>query len=179
MDPLKYPIGEFAEPDGYPEEKITEWIREMENFPAQLRACVTSLESTLLDTPYRDGGWTVRQVVHHLADSHVNCYVRIKLALTEDCPVIKPYNEAVWAELPEARSGPVELSLDLLDAVHRRLVVVLKGMRPGDWDRAYHHPESGKNWKLGNVLALYAWHGRHHLAHITSLAARLQAASAS
>ena len=173
MEDLKYPIGKFNEPQNASAENIKEWIRALEELPAALRAAVESMNDEQLDTPYREGGWTPRQVVHHLADSHMNSYIRFKLAVTENNPVIKPYEEARWAELTEARFAPVEISLNLLEALHKRWTIFLRNLSAEDWNRTYHHPESGKDWKLTHVLALYAWHGKHHLAHITSLCNRM------
>ena len=174
MEELKYPIGKFVEPESYTGEQRAAWIRELEEFPSRLRAAVERLPDDVLDTPYRPGGWTVRQVVHHVADSHMNCYVRFKLALTEDAPVIKPYKEALWANLPEASHAPVSMSLDLLESIHIRLVAMLKNMQASEWDRTYFNPESKRDWKLGSVLALYAWHGKHHLAHVGLVTGRLR-----
>ena len=173
MEDLRYPIGQFryeAEPDQHRREQ---WIDQIAATPANLRAAVAGLSPHQLDTPYRDKGWTVRQVVHHLPDSHLNAYTRIKLALTEDEPTIRPYEEARWAELPDARDGPVELSLTLLDVLHQRWVLLLRSLRPDDFHRRYRHPEHGRLFELDEVVALYAWHGRHHVAHITSLRSRM------
>ena len=134
---------------------------------------MAGLENAQLDTPYRDGGWSVRQVVHHIADSHINSIVRFKLALTEDTPTIRPYDEALWAELGDARSAPVELSLALIDALHARWAVMLRGMTAEDFKRTFHHPEHDRTFPLDRTLAMYAWHGKHHIAHITSLADRM------
>jgi uncharacterized damage-inducible protein DinB len=137
-----------------------------------MRAAVARLTDEQLDTPYRDGGWTVRQVVHHVPESHLNSYVRFKLALTEHEPTIKPYFEDRWAELEDARTAPIELSLNLLDAVHGRWVWFLRSLKPTDFERAFQHPDLGKV-TLDKNVALYAWHGRHHVAHITSLRERM------
>jgi hypothetical protein len=134
---------------------------------------VAGLADTQLDTPYRTGGWTVRQVLHHVPDSHINAYTRFKLALTEADPPIKPYQEARWAELSDGRTAPVALSLDLLEALHRRWVLVLDGLAADDWSRSYLHPNQGRRITLDEGLALYAWHGEHHAAHITSLRRRM------
>jgi hypothetical protein len=134
---------------------------------------VAGLSAEQLDSAYRPGGWTVRQVVHHLPDSHLNGYTRFKLSLTEARPVIKPYEEARWAELPDVRAVPVEVSLDLLDALHRRWVPLLAGIRPDEWARGYHHPEYKRDFSLEEALGLYAWHGEHHVAHITTLRRRM------
>lgn len=132
-----------------------------------MRDAVQGLNEEQLDTPYRDGGWTLRQVVHHVPDSHLNAYTRIKLALTEPAPVIKPYDEAAWANLPDTRDVPIDVSLNLLDAVHTRWVALLHAMSDDDFRREYVHPETGRH-NLDHLLALYAWHGPHHIAHITT-----------
>ena len=137
--------------------------------PGRLRAAVAGLDGAQLDTPYRPGGWTVRQVVHHVPDSHLNAYTRFRLALTEDTPTIKPYEEARWAELPDARSAPPELSLMLLDALHARWVALLGTLGPVEGARAVRHPEHDRLLTVDELLAMYAWHGEHHTAHITAL----------
>lgn len=169
MDPiesLRYPVGRFSHPETIHAEMIEEWIREIEQLPEHLRLAVSTLSESQLDTPYRPDGWTARQVVHHVADSHLNSYIRFKWTLTEDQPTIKAYDEKAWAELPEARTAAVDLSLDLLDALHRRWVVMLKNLSPADLALSFIHPESGKKIPLDRLIALYAWHGRHHLGHI-------------
>ena len=172
MDDLRYPIGPFRySGTGNPAGR-EQWIGEIAAAPAALRASVSGLSAGQLDTPYRPDGWTVRQVVHHVPDSHLNAYTRIKLALTEDEPVIKPYEEARWAELADARTGPIEPSLALLEFLHQRWLLLLHSLRPPDFARRYQHPEVGRMFGLDEVLALYAWHGRHHVAHITSLRQR-------
>jgi hypothetical protein len=173
MEDLRYPIGEFRY-EGEPDQRRREqWIKEIAATPANLRAAVAGLAPHQLDTPYRDKGWTVRQVVHHLPDSHLNAYTRIKLALTEDVPVIRPYEEARWAELPDGRAGPIELSLNLLESLHHRWVLLLRQLTPADFRRRFMHPQHGRPFELQETLALYAWHGRHHVAHITSLRRRM------
>ena len=168
---LRYPIGKFEFPaEVTPEDRI-EFISDIEGAPARLRAAIIGLDAAQLDTAYRPGGWTIRQIVHHLPDSHMNSYVRFRLALTEDVPVIKPYAEHRWADLPDARTAPVESSLDLLDALHRRWVALLRAMTDDDFARMFRHPELGVV-RLDVNLALYAWHGRHHVAHITGLRER-------
>ncbi len=163
MDDLRYPIGKF---DG--EGELRQWIDEIAAAPAQLRAAVQGLSPQQLDTPYRPGGWTVRQVVHHVPDSHLNCYVRFRLALTEDEPTIKPYDEGRWASLVDARTAPVEVSLALLESLHERWVMLLRSLTPSDWKRTFRHPELGVV-TLERTAGLYAWHGRHHVAHIKNL----------
>ena len=172
MSDLRYPIGKFAVEGEITAERRAGWIAEIAEVPAQLRAAVKDLTEAQLDTPYRPGGWTVRQVAHHLPDSHLNAYIRFKLALTEDSPTIKPYAEARWAELPDTAGTQVGVSLMLLEALHRRWVVLLRAMDEAQWARAFFHPEQEKLLRLDGILAMYAWHGRHHLAHITTLRER-------
>jgi uncharacterized damage-inducible protein DinB len=173
MEDPRYPIGRF-EFDGKAGPELRQrWIAEIAVAPAALRAAVADLTPNQLDTPYREHGWTVRQVAHHLPDSHLNAYVRIKLALTEEEPVIKPYNEARWAELPDVAATPVETSLTLLECLHRRWVLLLRELGPAEFSRRLRHPEHGRSMGLDEVLAMYAWHGRHHVAQIVSLRRRM------
>jgi len=165
---LRFPLGKFAGGDTFTQSEVHEFVQDIARLPGLLRQAVQGLTSAQLDTPYRPGGWTVRQVVHHLADSHMNSYIRFRLALTEDNPVIKPYEEQLWAELPDARQEPVEVSLALLEALHQRWVSLLKTLSENDWLRTFTHPVSGKT-TIAKAAGLYAWHGRHHLAHITNL----------
>jgi uncharacterized damage-inducible protein DinB len=167
-DLLRYPIGKFDSSREVSAEVLEQSLQQLEALPGLLRQAVQGLSDSQLNTPYRTGGWTVRQVVHHIADSHLNSYTRFKLALTEDTPTIKPYQEQLWAELPDSRQEPVEVSLTLLEALHHRWLVVLRSLSVPDWQRSFLHPESGKI-PLAKAAALYAWHGRHHLAHITNL----------
>lgn len=169
---LRYPIGRFKV-DGTPTgEQVQQAINEISKAPTMIRAAVEGLTPEQLDTPYRPGGWTVRQVVHHVPDSHLNSYCRFKLALTEDEPTIKPYHEARWAELDDSRSTPVEVSLVMLEALHHRWVSLLNSLAPADFARTFRHPEIGVI-SLAKNVCLYAWHGRHHAAHITSLRERM------
>jgi uncharacterized damage-inducible protein DinB len=149
-----------------------EFLRQIAEAPARFREAVRNLDDAQLDTPYRPGGWTVRQVVHHVADSHMNAYIRFRLALTEDEPAIKPYDQAAWAELADARTLPVETSLSLLDGLHARWVALAASLPEAAFSRAFFHPERGRV-PLGANLAMYAWHGRHHAAHITALRERM------
>ncbi len=165
---LRYPIGPFKF-DGQPSQThIKQFISDIERTPSELRAALAGLSEEQLEAPYRPGGWTVRQVVHHLPDSHMNAYVRMKLALTEENPTIKPYDEACWAETPDVRGTPIDTSLTLLEALHQRWVTLLKALDPADLARTFNHPESGP-WTVGKYVALHSWHGKHHVAHITSL----------
>ncbi|MGB8064671.1 MAG: bacillithiol transferase BstA [Candidatus Sulfotelmatobacter sp.] len=168
MDDLRYPVGKFKY-DGPPnEEQRRAFLGHLADTPANLRAAVKGLSEAQLDTPYRPGGWTVRQVVHHVPDSHMNSYVRFKLALTEEEPTIKPYAEDKWAELADTKATPIEVSLTLLDSLHDRWVRLLRSLTPDDWKKTFRHPALG-SMTLEKTLALYAWHGRHHVAHITEL----------
>lgn len=171
VDP-RYPVGKFASPATITPDDRTGAIATLAELPEQLRNAVDGLNAAQLNTPYRDGGWTVRQVVHHVADSHANAYVRMKLALTEDWPTIKPYEEAAWAKLADAHTLPVQVSLDLLAALHMRWVTLLEALSEEDFHRGYVHPDSGRQ-NLAHVLALYEWHSRHHTAHITHLRQRM------
>jgi hypothetical protein len=172
MEDLRYPVGKFRFPDSVSAEDLTRFIEQIADTPAHMRAAIAGLADDQLDTPYRPGGWTVRQVAHHVPDSHINSYVRFRLALTEEDPLIKPYEESRWAELPDARTLPVEPSLALLENLHARWVPLLRSLSGTDWKRSFRHPELGLV-SLENNAALYAWHGRHHVAHITALRERL------
>lgn len=171
-DDLRYPIGRFVAPREVTDADRRASISELTALPRLTEAAVAGLDDRRLDTPYRPGGWTVRQVIHHLPDSHLNAYTRFRLALTEEEPTIRPYFEERWAELPDAREGPIELSLALLEALHARWVALLRALKPADWGRSFVHPQHGRRMTLDETLALYAWHGRHHVAHITALRAR-------
>jgi uncharacterized damage-inducible protein DinB len=172
MTDLRYPIGPFQFQGPLTEAQRQRCIDQIAAAPAKLRAAIEGLSPEQLDTPYRPGGWAVRQVVHHLPDSHLNAYTRFRLALTEDEPTIKPYFEDRWAELEDARTAPPEVSLALLESLHRRWVMLLRALKADDWARTLHHPEWGVV-TLEETLALYAWHGQHHTAHITSLRERM------
>jgi len=172
MTDPRYPIGRAEMEKELSPERRRELIGLIEETPARLREAVTGLNPEQLDTPYRPGGWTVRQLVHHVPDSHLNAYVRFKLALTEDEPAIKTYEEARWAELPDSRSVPVEVSLALLDALHRRWVALLRALPVADFQKTLKHPDWGII-NLDELLGLYAWHGRHHVAHVVSLRERM------
>jgi uncharacterized damage-inducible protein DinB len=171
LDAVRYPVGDFAVEVGVTVTKRWQWLRQMADMPHRLADAVSGLDDRQLDTPYRDGGWTPRQVVHHLADAHMNGFVRFKLALTEDRPPIKTYQEALWAETADGRDAPVELSLRLLAALHQRWTLLLESLSEEQFGRAFSHPDRGL-MTLDKAIQLYAWHGIHHTAHITGLRAR-------
>ena len=173
MTDLRYPIGQYEPLANSTEAQRRELIEAIALAPKQLREAVQDLSPVHLDTPYRPEGWTVRQVVHHLADSHVNSYIRFRWALTEDEPLIKAYNEVEWAKLPDAHSADPRVSLALLDALHERWVLLLRSLTPEQFNRTLRHPEAGL-LKLETMLGLYAWHGRHHIAHITGLREQME-----
>ena len=170
-DDLRYPNGRFRRPEQLSEPERVRAIDVIAATPAQFRAAVSGLDDAQLDTPYRPGGWTVRQLAHHVPDSHLNAYIRFKLGLTEDEPTIKPYDETRWAELDDTRRTPVESSLVLLEKLHERWVELLRSMSAEQFARRLRHPETGVH-RLDQVLALYAWHGPHHTAHVTGLRER-------
>ncbi|MDA1081139.1 MAG: putative metal-dependent hydrolase [Gemmatimonadetes bacterium] len=164
----RFPAGKFHAPDSYTDASRAAAVAAIAALPANVRKAVSGLSDTQLDTPYRDGGWTVRQVVHHLADSHANAYIRMKFARTEDKPTVKPYDEAVWAELPDAKTGDVEWSLSILDGMHARWSTLLRSFSAAEFARVWVHPEYGER-NLDWMTEIYAWHSRHHTAHITEL----------
>ncbi|MFY0651097.1 MAG: putative metal-dependent hydrolase [Cyclobacteriaceae bacterium] len=166
LEQLRYPIGKFSRPESIKQEDIDSYIKTIEALPNKLIHAVYGMMEEQLDTQYRPEGWTIRQVVHHLADSHLNSYIRFKWALTEDKPTIKAYDEKLWADLPDASSGPIEVSLKLLEALHARWAMVLKNMSEDDLNKTFVHPESGQEVRLDVNVALYAWHCEHHYAHI-------------
>jgi hypothetical protein len=168
---LRYPVGPFVAPSSLTAADRAAAITTLAELPARMRLATAGLTEAQLDTPYRPDGWTVRQVVHHTADSHMHAYARLKFAVSEDNPTIKPYAESVWAEMADATSAPVTVSLDLLDALHARLVLMLRSLGPADFARTLFHPERG-GMSIDDYLALYDWHSRHHTAHITALRTR-------
>jgi uncharacterized damage-inducible protein DinB len=172
MTDQRYPIGKFSYEGSLNENQKLAFLNDIAQAPTELRAAVKGLSDSQLDTPYRPEGWTVKQVVHHVPDSHLNSYVRFKLALTEDEPTIKPYAEDRWAELADSTATPIEVSLTLLDSLHDRWVRLLRSLTPEQWKRTFRHPELG-SMTLEKTLALYAWHGKHHVAHITELRRRM------
>jgi hypothetical protein len=168
----QYPVGRFQPPESLSSADRLRLIDSVASAPARMRAAAAGLSTQELDTPYREGGWTARQVIHHVPESHMNAYIRFKLALTEVDPVIKPYDEAAWAKLNDVHEASVESSLALLEALHQRWVVLMLGMSDADWERKYIHPEFGASRTLAFTLALYAWHGDHHVAHVQSVRSR-------
>ncbi|WPV64251.1 MULTISPECIES: YfiT family bacillithiol transferase [unclassified Chitinophaga] len=172
MEDLKYPIGRFQAPSHISDLQLKSYINDIRFLPSLVEIAVQTLDAPQLSTPYRPGGWTVVQVVHHLADSHMNAYTRFKLALTEDNPVIKPYDEAAWAELPDVTKTPINISLTLLHSLHTRWVSLMDNMTPEQWERVFTHPEHGETFFLKKVAGTYSWHGKHHLAHIERLKER-------
>lgn len=171
LELLKYPIGKFQKPEMLTEKHIQLWIQDIALLPHQIRQAVNGLTDEQLDTPYRPEGWTVRQVVHHVADSHMNAYIRFKLALTEDNPIIKPYEEGLWAELPDSKMD-VEVSLNIIDNMHARWAAILRGMTAVDFELTFFHPIQERSHTLKAIAGMYSWHGRHHVAHISNLKIR-------
>lgn len=171
-DAIRYPIGKFSPKEEYTQAELDQFISRIELLPAKLEKEVTGFSTSQLDTPYREGGWTVRQVIHHMADSHMNAYIRFKWSLTEETPMIKAYNEKVWAETPETKADPI-LSIALIKALHAKWTVLLKQLTPTHLKKEFIHPETKKHIRLDNLMGMYAWHGEHHLAHITSLKSRM------
>jgi len=172
MSDPRYPVGKFTYSIPPDEAQRKQMIQDIQEAPAELRTAIKGLSPQQIETPYRDGGWTVRQVVHHVPESHMNAYIRFKLGLTEDNPTIKPYEEDRWARTGDVRSTPLEVSLTLLDSLHDRWVRLLRSLKPEEWKRQFNHPEMGP-MPLEKSLALYAWHGKHHVAHVTELRKRM------
>jgi hypothetical protein len=172
IERLRYPIGKFTGKDAYTSEDVAQFISRIESLPAKMEAAVKGLTADQLNTPYREGGWTVRQVVHHVPDSHMNAYIRLKWALTEDTPIIKAYNEKPWAETPETTMDPV-MSINLLKALHVKWVALFKNLTPADFQKQFYHPDTKKHVRLDHLAGLYAWHGEHHLGHVSSLKLRM------
>lgn len=166
---LKYPIGQYTPPDNILQYHVDGWIEQIQSLPSRIISLVESVTENQLDTPYRPDGWTIRQVIHHIPDSHVNSYIRFKWALTEDNPTIKAYNEVSWAELYDTKDQSIQVSLDFLKVVHAKLVNVIKGMSEEQLKRTFVHPDSGKKTLLDWNVGMYAWHGEHHLGHIRSV----------
>jgi len=173
MNQLSYPIGQFTIPDQITSEDIQQYIERIASLPTKMNAAVAGLTSEQLQTPYRPEGWTVLQVIHHVPDSHMNAYIRFQWGLTEDAPTIKVYNEKAWTALEYLNEVPPEVSLGILETVHQRLVYLLRSLDETSWNRTFFHPEYNQKYSLKQALAMYAWHGDHHLAHITSLKERM------
>lgn len=168
-DKLRYPIGKFITPEVYTTDYLSERIQEIAEFPALLKKEVSQLSDEQLDTPYRDGGWTIRQVTHHCADSHMNCFIRLKWALTEDTPTIKFYYEDLWGEMVDNTKMPIESTLALLEGLHFRLAYLMKSLSASDLNKSFIHPEHNASFQIKEIIGTYAWHGLHHLAQITEL----------
>ena len=169
LEQYKYPIGKFIKPEIITREILHSWIEDIETLPERLKKEVENLSERQLDTPYRQDGWTLRQVIHHLADAHLNAFIRVKLALTEENPVVKPYFEERWAELPDSQNFPVRPSLKIIKGIHQRWSFLLKTLSEQDFQKVFIHPENNREFKLEEILGIYAWHGNHHLAHISTL----------
>ncbi len=166
LEDLKYPIGKFSKPESISEEEIKSWITDIEQFPNRLNKLVPYLSASELNYRYRPDGWTIRQVVHHCADSHMNSFIRFKLCLTEELPTIKPFNDSKWAELPDATEADISTSLKLIEGLHARWTILLKSLDASELSKQYIHPDKQQPLSLLDSIALYAWHGNHHLAHI-------------
>ncbi|MCV9929232.1 putative metal-dependent hydrolase [Flavobacterium sp. LS1R49] len=169
LEKLKYPIGKFIAPENYSQEYIASKIEEISSFPERLRKEVINFTDEQLDTPYRPEGWTVRQLIHHCAESHMNCFIRIKWALTEEKPIIKAYHEDLWAKLSDNLTMPIQPTLSLLDGLHFRLGYIMKNLSRTDLEKTFIHPENDSVISIKQIIGMYAWHGNHHLAHITTL----------
>ncbi|RZL49436.1 MAG: putative metal-dependent hydrolase [Pedobacter sp.] len=168
LEILKYPIGKYEPPKTITETQLKEWIEQLEILPQEIADVSAGLSKEQLEIQYRPNGWTVRQVIHHLADSHINAYTRVRLTLTEDRPTVRPYDEVAWAELTDGKVGNIRLSIAILKAIHERLVTLLKTLKFADFDRTYYHPAAQQEFTLAYLVGNYAWHGKHHLAHIKS-----------
>lgn len=168
MEDPRYPIGKY-EPRPFDEQLLKQWLQDIHDLPQLLEYAITNLDEAQLDTPYRDGGWTVKQLVHHVADSHMNAYTRFKLGLTEEKPLAKAYDEKAWAEMVDTRTIPINVSITLLFALHKRWHAVLTGISGDEWDRCVIHSERNREMSLWFLLGMYAWHSRHHVAHIVKL----------
>ena len=172
MEDLRYPIGKYV-PQPFSGKQLQDWLIDVTFLPQHLENAILNLDEGQLNTPYRPDGWTVKQLVHHVADSHMNAYIRFKLGLTEDNPTIKPYDEGAWANLRDTRNLPINISLTLLHALHVRWVEILKDISTSDWNRTVFHPEQKKEITLWHLLGMYAWHSKHHVAHVTALRERM------
>jgi hypothetical protein len=173
LEQLKFPVGKFQAPEIFTTDLLQQNMQELATLPQKLKDAVAGWSEEQLDTPYRPGGWTIRQVIHHLADSHMNGLSRIKLALTEENPTVKPYHEDLWAELADSKLMPVEPALQIIEGVHAKWVMLLQHIHGEQWQRVFTHPQHGKTFTIAYQTAMYAWHGKHHLAHITQLKSRM------
>ncbi len=173
MEDLRYPIGKYH-PQSFSESQLQEWLIDIKFLPQHLENAILNLDESQINTPYRLDGWTVKQLVHHVADSHMNAYIRFKLGLTENNPTIKPYDEGAWANLQDTDNLPINISLTLLHALHARWVEVIRGIKGDEWNRTVFHPEQKKEITLWHLFGMYAWHGKHHVAHITALRERMK-----
>jgi hypothetical protein len=173
LEQVRYPTGRYEQPEGYTKDQMQEWIDVLRALPSWMDVCIENLDEYQLQVPYREGGWTIQQVVHHLADSHANAYIRLKLALTEDNPTIKPYDENKWALLADVEATPVNVSVTMLHTLHRRMVALLEQLKAEDWLRTYFHPEHQRKFPVWELVAQYAWHSRHHMEHIRQLRERM------
>ncbi|KUJ60421.1 hydrolase [Flavobacteriaceae bacterium CRH] len=169
LEKLKYPIGKFEIPTAYTTNYIADKIQIIESFPEKLKKETIYLTDQQLNTPYRPGGWTVRQVIHHCAESHMNCFIRLKWALTEKNPVIKAYDETLWAELSDDLNMPIQPTISLLEGLHFRLAYLMKNLSQTELEKSFIHPENNSEYRIKQIIGSYAWHGEHHLAHITNL----------
>lgn len=169
LNPLQYPIGKFSAPEVITPAIREEWISIIEALPEQLATLLANVDESLLEKPYREGGWSARKVIHHLYDSHINSYIRFKMALTEDNPTIKPYDENTWAEMPDGNEAPIQWSIEGIKYIHLRWVYLMKTMQESDWSKTYFHPERGVSYRLDKVLGIYAWHCVHHLKQVESV----------
>ncbi|WP_029270529.1 YfiT family bacillithiol transferase [Flavobacterium sp. KJJ] len=169
LEKLKYPIGKFTAPTKFTAEYIAVQIQEIATFPERLKKETIHLNDEQLDTAYRPGGWTIRQLIHHCAESHMHCFIRIKWALTENNPVIKPYDEVLWSELPDNLRMPILPTLNLLEGLHFRLAYIMRNLSEDDLEKSFVHPENNSEYRLKEIIGTYAWHSNHHLAHITTL----------
>lgn len=172
MEALRYPIGKYI-PQAYTEELKKQWLSDIQLLPTDLEIAVQNLDEPQLATPYREGGWTVQQVIHHVADSHLNAYIRFKLGLTESTPTIKPYAEEEWAKMPDYRNVPINVSLTLVHPLHIKWLGFLQKLTKEEFAKAVYHPEHKREFSLWELLGMYAWHGKHHVAHITTLRKRM------
>ena len=171
LEDLRYPTGKY-QPQPFSEKQKEDWLNDLKFLPQELELAIQNLDEARLQTPYREGGWTVQQLVHHIADSHINAYMRFKLGLTENNPFIKPYEEKEWANLDDVNTVPINVSITMLHALHRRWVATLKALSDEQWQRTVFHPEQKKEMTLWFLLGMYAWHGKHHVKHITALRER-------